>query len=300
MLHGLRRAVAAQVLCALCALGLCACGGGGTALPSVPWPGHPADGIGMDYASASAAVAKLNEYRALAGVMPAELDFNLSRGCQLHANYLSGNRIDLVVVGLGAHDEDQSRPGFTYSGALAAQNSVIFQGVGPVEAIDKWFQTLYHRIGLLDPNLQRIGFGTYKGYQVMDIHQGRLKGSGITTRTVLYPAPEMINVPGGFKNEIPAPVPGDDSLGLPVTVEFFGHYGSSIVNVEAQLLNMDSGQGVPCLVQYPGSPILPGWDYEQLIALLPRDPLGRGEYMVSVSALVDYAAWSQEWSFKVR
>ena len=33
------------------------------------------------------------------------------------------------------------------------------RGVGPVEAVDNWMNTLYHRLGLLDPNLQRIGFG---------------------------------------------------------------------------------------------------------------------------------------------
>lgn len=300
MQHHLRRVVGAYLACALCALGLSACGGGGAAPVSLPWPGHPADGIGMDYALASAAVDKLNEYRILAGVLPVDLDYNLSRACQQHANYLSRNGIDLASVGLAAHDEDPSRPGFTYSGTLAAQNSVIFQGVGPVEAIDKWFQTLYHRIGLLDPSLQRIGFGTYSGYQVMDVRQGRLRGSAVATQTVVYPAADTMNVPGVFKSEIPAPVPGDEDLGIPVTVEFFGNHGFSIMNVEAQLLNLDSGVAVPCLLQYPGTPILPGWDYKQLIVLLPTDPLYRGEYLASVSALVDHAPWSMEWSFKVR
>lgn len=289
------RAVALLALGAL----LAGCGGGG-ALPAEAWPGHADEGLGMDYASASTALARLNYYRALSGVPPVELNYGLSRGCQLHANYLAINRIDLGSVGLRAHEEDQAAPGYSFAGELAAKNSVIFQGVGPVAAIDKWFQTLYHRLGLLDPNLQRIGWGTVSGYQVLDVHQGRVNHNYAATATVVYPAVGITNVPGGFNEEIPHPVAGDTSLGIPITVEFFGDLGRSILAVDTQLLNTGTAATVPCYVQYPGHPLLDGWDYQQVIALIPRQPLAQGRYMVDISAFVDGRSWNEEWSFSVR
>jgi hypothetical protein len=287
----------ALALLALCAV-LAGCGGGG--LPQMAWPGHADEGIGMDYAAATAAMERLNYYRAISGVPPVELDYGLSRGCQLHADYLALNRIDLAIVGLQAHQEDQSAPGYTFSGELAAQNSVIFQGVGPVAAIDKWFQTLYHRLGLLDPNLQRIGLGTISGYQVLDVHQGRVLYTHAASASVIYPALGIGNVPGGFNREIPYPVAGDTSLGIPITVEFFGTLGRSILAVETQLLNTKTATTVPCYVQYPGHPLLEGWDYQQVIALIPEEPLTSGRYVVDISAFIDGQAWNMEWDFSVR
>lgn len=291
-----RLPAAALAVLALCLM-LSACGGGAPALTT--WPGHADEGLGLDYISATQALNQLNYYRALSGVPPVELDYGLSRGCQLHANYLARNRVDLTAVGLQAHQEDQTAPGYSFSGELAGKNSVIFQGVGPVAAIDKWFQTLYHRLGLLDPNLQRIGLGTKSGYQVLDIHQGRVNHVYAAEATVIYPALGINNVPGSFNREIPYPVAGDDSLGIPITVEFFGDLGFSILAVEAQLLDTRTAATVPCYVQYPGHPLLPGWDYPQVIALIPREPLTRGKYLVDISAYVDGHPWNAEWNFSV-
>jgi hypothetical protein len=278
---------------------LCAACGGGAAL-SAPWPGHAGDGSGMDYTAASAAVARLNYYRALSGITPVELDYGLSHGCQMHANYLVLNRIDLRTVGLGAHEEDSALAGFSFSGAQAGLSSVIYQGVGPVAAIDFWMQTFYHRLGLLDPNLKRVGFGTHGGYQVLDVQQGRVRGTLAVPGSALYPAPGIIEVPGFMKEEIPQPVPGDNSVGIPVTVEFFGNAGWSITSVTTQLLNLDTAAIVPCYVQTPGSPLLEDWDYAQLIALIPEDPLPRGHYMTNVAAIVDGQPWGAQWDFSVR
>lgn len=280
---------------------LAACGGGSATTPESGWPGHEQDAVAVDYTSALGACTRLNHYRYLASAPPVELDYELSRGCQQHAQYMRLNGILLRDVGLAAHQESPSAPGYSMAGALAAANSVIYQGVVPVEAIDNWMNTLYHRLGLLDPNLQRIGFGSSGDIQVMDIEQGRLKGALAQQAVAVYPVAGMTDVPGEFVREIPYPVPGDDYLGIPITVEFFGPVGLSLKHVGVRLTDLASGQEVPCYLQYPGKPILKGWDYSQLIVLLPADPLVPGRtFQVSIAAEMDGMPFGMQWRFSTK
>jgi hypothetical protein len=282
----------------LALLTLSACGGETSAAP-VPWPGHE-DDTQIDYATAQAAASRLNYYRSLAGSGPVALSYELSCGCRQHAAYMRANNIKLRDVGLMAHKEDPAAIGFTSAGALAGVNSVIYQGVAPTEAIDNWMNTLYHRLGLLDPNLYEIGFGTAGDIQVMDVKQGKTVGPQAQKAVVMFPAAGM-ELPGAFVNEIPSPVPGDDNLGTPITVEFFGDIGNSIGLPGVRLTYLTTYDNVPCYIQFPGQPILDGWDHDQLIVVLPKDRLTGGRsYRVSIAAAVDGKMMPLVWSFTAK
>lgn len=267
--------------------------GGGSHVVVLPDPAEP------DLAAANAAIQRFNLYRNLAAVQPVSLDTYLSYGCQSHANYLAVNNISLETVQLEAHHEDPSLQGYSYRGEQAGRSSVIYQGVTPVEAIDDWMRTFYHRLGLLDPNLHYVGFGSALDYQVMDVLSGRVTGPVAAPDSILYPAPGMTNVPRDYKREIPHPIPGDDKLGIPITVEFFGTSGRYISQVQTHVTDMDlGGAAIACYRQTPDSPFLDQWPKDQVIALIPEDPLpALHTIRVEIEAMVDGGRWSADWQF---
>jgi len=269
-----------------------ACGGGAgtTTIPDGP--------LTVNLVAANAAVERFNTYRTLASVQQVGLDLDLSLGCQAHAQYLALNEIDLRYVQLDAHNEDPLLPGYTAYGEEAGQSSVIYQSVTPVEAIDNWMRTFYHRLGLLNPNLYYVGFGSAAEYQVMDVVRGRVQGPYAVEGSVLYPPPGMTGVPLEYKAEIPHPIPGDLSLGTPITVEIFGGIGTHVALEQAALFDAQTGGEIDCYLQHPGQPFLSGWDFAGVIALIPRDPLPAHRTLrVLVAGFVNGSAWSAEWTF---
>jgi uncharacterized protein YkwD len=102
---------------------------------------------------------RLNAVRQTAGLAPVELDDDLSKGCQAHARYLARNARSPVIRGMGIHKEDPSLPGATAEGARAGHAAVIAILLDPPSVVEGWMATLYHRIPLLTPDLQRVGFG---------------------------------------------------------------------------------------------------------------------------------------------
>lgn len=263
--------------------------------------GSPTPGGGpvvVDYTAARQALALFNHYRIQAAVPPVLLDADQSFGCQSHAEYLDLNDISLREIGLEAHHENVALPGYSQAGADAGPNSVIYEGVTPTQAIENWMSTFYHRIGMLNPNLMRIGFGSSGDYQVMDIVSGVQSGAAIVSGTALFPSPGLTGISGKFKTEIPYPIPGDDSLGIPITVEFFGAAGQQIYIELATLHDLTTGHQITCYVQTPGNPFLEDWDYRRVVALLPTDPLPAGHvYRAAVTGIVDTMPWMAEWDF---
>jgi uncharacterized protein YkwD len=104
-------------------------------------------------------LTRLNAVREQAGLKPVHLDASLSRGCQQHAHYLALNAKLPAAQGLAVHLEDASLAGATPEGARAARASVIAIVLDPQTCIDGWMATLYHRVPLLTPDLERVGFG---------------------------------------------------------------------------------------------------------------------------------------------
>ncbi len=123
-------------------------------------------------------VRQVNVHRGRAGLAPVTLDAKVSRGCLLHARYVSLNINHPAVQGLGIHEEDRRLPGVTPEGTKAGKGAVIAIISDPVESVDGWMATLYHRVPLLDPRLKRIGYGqalvVNRGWvTVLDADSGR-------------------------------------------------------------------------------------------------------------------------------
>jgi uncharacterized protein YkwD len=127
---------------------------------------------------ATSLVDRVNRVRALAGLGKVTLDAGISKGCGLHARYVALNIDHPRVQGLGIHDEDLTLPGATPAGKKAGKASVIAIITNPMDSVDSWIATLYHRIPLLDPRLKRLGYGqaqhpTRGWVTVLDSSSGR-------------------------------------------------------------------------------------------------------------------------------
>ncbi len=104
-------------------------------------------------------LARVNIARKAAGLSLVRIDAELTHGCQSHAHYLARNHRRPEVQGMGMHRQSADLPGATPQGAKAAKESVIAVVLDPQTCVENWMATLYHRIPILTPNLERIGFG---------------------------------------------------------------------------------------------------------------------------------------------
>ena len=122
-------------------------------------------------------VEAVNAYRRLAGLKPVTVDAESCRACQAHARYLVRNNGHPSLQGLGMHQEDELLPGYTPEGRKAGQGSVITNDGTPGDSVAGWMATLYHRLPILNPRLQKIGFGYARmpgeeWMSVMDLRSG--------------------------------------------------------------------------------------------------------------------------------
>lgn len=110
-------------------------------------------------AATKKSLALLNAYRATCGLPLVRLDPVLSAACEKHCLYLKQNLGHPSTEGLGMHNEDPQLPGYTADGAKAGKEGVITITNQPLAAVPAWMDTLYHRIPLIDPRVQKVGFG---------------------------------------------------------------------------------------------------------------------------------------------
>jgi hypothetical protein len=210
----------------------------------------------------------------------------------LHADYLVKHAELIQKTNASVNDEDPQLPGFTAEGRRSAKRSdVFFNAPIPVTQVDDLMATFTRRVRLLDPALQRIGFGCAhdigRGWRcVLDLNAGR--GDA---RIVRYPAPGQEGVPSMGFDRLAAAV--GKPVGFPISVTFPRQ--ANVRKVQA-VLTLD-GANIEVLISSPERPLLaksPG----TTLGVYPFEPLQAGRtYIVTVSAIVDAAEWRQEWNF---
>jgi hypothetical protein len=164
-----------------------------------------------------AALLHLNARRMDAGLPPRPLDEALCRACQAHAHYCAINKYF-------GHPEEANKPGYTKEGhELGGMNSILSSGKSAIGAVDGFLATFLHRIDEIHPDTDGFGIGNEGAITSINGRTSRRKIAW--TYPVLYPAPEMEDVPIRFENESPNPLPGEHGnkpAGFPVTATFPG------------------------------------------------------------------------------
>jgi hypothetical protein len=244
----------------------------------------------------------VNAYRVRAGLGKVRISTPLSKGCDLHALYLSKNE----AKGLSGHDEDPTAPGYTEEGAKAGKRSVISPFAAQetaLEAVDSLMATLYHRVSLLAPELSEIGIGwAYRrdglGHLVIDVATVDLR-TDLKLFPIVYPVNGQRDVPVDFglgARETPNPIPGEvPGGGYPITIQLVER--KRPYDVDAKLFT--GSQEVECWLSTPSSPARDDWPQPGTIALIPTQKL-KADTTYLVKFKERTTNLEKEWTFTTR
>lgn len=225
-----------------------------------------------------AALEHANCFRLEMGLQPGSLDPVLDDATQAHAEYMLENSVL-------DHQEVADNPGFTGEWVWdrleaagyalepgSSWSEVLAEGEGARGSIDRWMNSVYHRVPFTMPGWRAVGFGRADPYVgmtfVMDYPAGYRS-------SVLYPSDGQTGVPTTFDSdtEWPDPVPDAREVGPPITVTVSdvaigadsNPHGLSLV--DARVEGPDGTLDVVTL--QPGDD-----DFLQYaIAVIPREPL---------------------------
>jgi len=238
---------------------------------------------------------RLNQIRAMAGLGPVVENTEWSYGCWLHARYMAEN-------GLATHDEDPANPWYTPEGAAAGKASNCFWGASGLRAIDGWAAAPFHSLGMIDPRLITVGFGSYPVAAALNVISGRTGSTAGIVYPVMWPGPDSVCPFLRYHGaERPDPLSGTGytaPVGLPIIVQFAAtptvtachvRKGATelahVVITETTYTNPDSA------AQTLGRSVLAS---RHAVIIIPRDPLEPAtRYTVSLST----TSGSCEWSF---
>ncbi|MBK8333999.1 MAG: hypothetical protein IPL07_16930 [Acidimicrobiaceae bacterium] len=186
-------------------------------------PAHAADQNPPFIPAAADWLTTVNYYREMAGVAPVAEDTSMSPGAYNHSCYMLLNDI--------AHDEVPGAPGYTAAGDTAGNNGNVAvssaTSVTQRSFVELWMTGPFHAIGMLRPNLQRVGYGQCENASTVRWHSGAtldvLRGLGqrrTLSAPILFPGNGTVTNLTKFIAESPNPVQmcgwGTTGAGLPV------------------------------------------------------------------------------------
>jgi uncharacterized protein YkwD len=129
----------------------------------------------------------LNSYRTMAGLDPVSENLDWENGAYLHSRYMVKN--DFI-----GHTENPDNEWYSPEGEQAAQSSNLAashsHSADDSYAIDLWMQAPFHAIGILDPRLNQVGYGSFReedGGLQMGATLDVIRGLGGLPASVSYP-----------------------------------------------------------------------------------------------------------------
>jgi len=182
------------------------------------------------------ALTRINEWRAALGISPLSRHPALDAAAQAHAEYYALNYGDPALAGMGLHREEPGKPGFTgedmidrarAQGYTGSVNENIGLSGSLLVSLETFMATINHRLPLIDPRYQHIGFGTVNrnGVRIEVIMVGTLDrwSEQADPEWVVWPPDGLTGAGTHFWGEAPNPFPGAQyPLGYPVTAKYFG------------------------------------------------------------------------------
>jgi len=251
---------------------------------------------------------RLNSYRDMAKLAPAGEDDSLAAGDAKH----------VAMPGLEMHQESSSKPGFSAEGLYAAQHSDVdfmwWKGNRTPHmetwAIDDWITGAFHRLPLLSPRLQRVGYAQQCANQMCVAAMNAQSDVERTARATMYKAPVAFPPDGAtlalkwFTMEVPNPLsscPGyEKPTGVPITLQLgnfvaikLDHYSLKEVGssdeVEACGFDSTTYTSPDSAIQAAARATLDAWG---TVVVIPRRPLKPGgSYKVEMTASGKMYGW---------
>jgi uncharacterized protein YkwD len=234
------------------------------------------------------AFAMINTYRSWLGLPPMTRNPALDASASAHARYYQLNVGDPSLNGMGLHEEQTGKPGFT---GASMQDRVEAQGYdgwaneniglsGSMVTSVEWFiGTINHRLTLIDPRYTDIGLGMVNDgnvkIEVIDV--GAPKWSDTAKPDwVAWPPDGTTGVSYSFWGETPNPFPSASyPVGYPITLKY---HGPGDVTFDHATLTAN-GQTVPSF-SATGS----GWLTTRTDMISAQAPLQPGtQYTVTVT-----------------
>jgi uncharacterized protein YkwD len=249
----------------------------------------------------------VNQYRRMAGLPDLQENPALSYNDWLHARYI-------VKSDELGHSEKSTSAWYSEGGNAAAGSSDLaadFQDHPDTWAIDSWMQAPFHAIGILDPKLGDVGFGSYReadGGLVMAAGMDIISGLRVAPAGLQYP----IYWPGDgatvplrlYWGEWPSPLTGCPGYSAPAGLPLLLQVGPGGLTPRVTAHSFSQGDRVleSCVfdetsytnpdasAQQTGRAILATRD---AIVLIPRSPLTPGAaYRVSITENGREYSWS--------
>uniref|UniRef100_A0A831TB21 CAP domain-containing protein n=1 Tax=Thermorudis peleae TaxID=1382356 RepID=A0A831TB21_9BACT len=252
---------------------------------------------------AEQALALINSYRAWLGLPPMTRHPALESAATAHARYYQLNYGDPSLAGMGLHQEQEGKPGFTgasigdrarahgYAGSVNENIGLS----GSLTTSIRWFMgTVNHRLPLIDPRYTDIGFGWVSegDVRIEVIVVGSPSWSDTASpEWVAWPADGTTGVDTHFWGEVPNPF-ADASfpIGYPITLKYFG--AGDVEFTSASLLA--DGQPVDVLFA-TGS----GWLSRRTALLAATEPLQPGTlYTYTITGTANGQPFTHQASFQ--
>lgn len=241
---------------------------------------------------------QINAYRWLAGAPAASYSLELARSAEGQVAYYDRHRRDPSMAGMGLHNQREGAEGFTgttmgnrarnagYTAGSVTENA----GFGGIDITLNWaIHTVNHRLPLIHPSVQDVGFATSPetGFTIIDV--GLRRTSLTIDLPSVFPGDGATGVPRTWDGgETPNPAPGiPRPLGYPITVAFGVNQ-----RVEWRSLQLLDPSGEQLEVSTPKT------DWMRAAAIIPHRPLQPSTaYTAWAEAIVDGKRVAKEWVF---
>lgn len=296
---------------------LTACGGGGGGSPTLSSvspqqqltailqePSAPA----VTHDIATDAFNWINHRRQQAGVAVLSRQTQLDSAAQQHAHYQTTNGVvtheqsanDSGFTGVTVTDRIRAA-GYPYDPQNFAHAEVVFANAQPsgVLMVEQLFTAIYHRFALLNPVFQEVGIGSDFNKNLGHLMTAKLATQAVQPRlapsqVVTYPVANQRNIPVDFfsDQEMPDPVPAENRVGFPISVQ--ADYGAGI---SVQRFTIQPRGGAPLatrLLTHDRDPHVPVF----AAAIIPLAPLAPAStYEVDFAGAVNGQSVEQRWTF---
>jgi hypothetical protein len=237
----------------------------------------------------------VNYYRVMAGLSPVVEDPAYSAGSYLHSCYMLQNGI--------THAETVGKPGYTPEGDAAGRNGNVAVtsvfGETARRHVELWMTGPFHAVGVLRPNLQRVGFGKcdstatspWKSGATLDVVRGLVPRTPQAT-PILFPGNGMTTSLDRFVAESPNPLDfcgWSGGGGLPIVALLPEAATSATSSVTGPAGPLEMCTLTAGNTTGTASQILAG---NNVVVAMPRNPLDPGTYNVEVRTASRTVTWS--------